>query len=89
LLRWHIQDPVSEKEILRNQVIYTYQENRNPFIDKPELVEMIWGTSADYQLGNEASNTYYKSFISYNVRKDWEENFYLTIDIRANKELFM
>ncbi len=50
LLRWHIEDPVSEKEILRNQIIYGYQGNRNPFIDKPELVELIWGTSDDYQV---------------------------------------
>ncbi|MDY0139774.1 MAG: endonuclease [Candidatus Izemoplasmatales bacterium] len=45
LLKWHIQDPVSEKEVLRNQVIYSYQRNRNPFIDRPELVELIWGSS--------------------------------------------
>lgn len=50
LLRWNIEDPVSEKEILRNEVVYTYQGNRNPFIDKPELVELIWGTSDDYQM---------------------------------------
>ena len=44
LLRWHLEDPVSEWEILRNQTIYEYQGNRNPFIDIPELVEEIWGT---------------------------------------------
>ena len=53
LLKWHRQDPVSAKEILRNEVIYgnaTYnkgsykQNNRNPFIDFPELAEYIWGT---------------------------------------------
>ncbi len=49
LLRWHIQDPVDQKEIDRNIVIYGYQGNRNPFIDMPELVELIWGTSDDYQ----------------------------------------
>jgi len=43
LIRWHLEDPVSEWEILRNQVIYEYQGNRNPFIDMPELVELIWG----------------------------------------------
>ena len=52
LLKWHRQDPVSAKEILRNEVIYgntTYnkgsykQNNRNPFIDNPSLVEYIWG----------------------------------------------
>lgn len=55
LLKWHRQDPVSEKELLRNEVIYgnpTYnksnykQGNRNPFIDYPELVEYIWGNKA-------------------------------------------
>ncbi len=48
LLRWHYEDPVSEAEVLRNQIIYQYQGNRNPFIDMPELVELIWGSPADY-----------------------------------------
>lgn len=48
LLKWHIEDPVSEKEILRNEVIYSYQGNRNPFIDLPDLVELIWGSPEDY-----------------------------------------
>lgn len=43
LLRWHIEDPVSEWEINRNQTIYEFQGNRNPFIDMPELVEEIFG----------------------------------------------
>ena len=44
LLQWHRDDPVSEKEIDRNQAIYdSIQHNRNPFIDYPELVEYIWG----------------------------------------------
>ena len=43
LLRWHKQDPVSQKEIDRNNVIYaSYQHNRNPFIDHPEYANMIW-----------------------------------------------
>lgn len=43
LLDWHRQDPVSQKEIDRNQAVYGIQHNRNPFIDYPELVEYIWG----------------------------------------------
>ena len=43
LLDWHRNDPVSEKEIDRNQGVYGEQNNRNPFIDYPELVEYIWG----------------------------------------------
>ena len=43
LLRWNDEDPVSQKEINRNNVIYTdYQHNRNPFIDHPEYARMIW-----------------------------------------------
>ena len=43
LLRWHEQDPVSQKEINRNNAIYSqYQHNRNPFIDHPEYAPMIW-----------------------------------------------
>ncbi len=48
LLRWHRQDPVSEKEIDRNNAVYSFQGNRNPFIDYPNMVEYIWGDSIDY-----------------------------------------
>lgn len=43
LLKWHRQDPVSKKETDRNNAVEKYQDNRNPFIDYPELVEYIWG----------------------------------------------
>ena len=42
-LKWHRQDPVSQKEINRNNAVYKHQKNRNPFIDYPYLVEYIWG----------------------------------------------
>lgn len=43
LLEWHRVDPVSQKELDRNDEVYKIQNNRNPFIDYPELVEYIWG----------------------------------------------
>lgn len=45
LLEWHIQDPVDDFEMNRNNVIYLYQNNRNPFIDHPEFVEYIFDTN--------------------------------------------
>lgn len=42
-LKWHRQDPVSQKEMDRNNAVYVYQKNRNPFIDYPDLAEYIWG----------------------------------------------
>ena len=42
LLKWHHEDPVSQKEIDRNNAIYQIQGNRNPFIDHPEYVCLIW-----------------------------------------------
>lgn len=43
ILKWHHQDPVSQKEIDRNEEIYDIQHNRNPFIDHPEYADSIWG----------------------------------------------
>ncbi len=43
MLDWHREDPVSDKEKVRNDAVYEHQKNRNPFIDYPELVEHIWG----------------------------------------------
>lgn len=43
LMKWHRQDPVSQKELDRQEAIYAKQKNRNPFIDHPEMAEYIWG----------------------------------------------
>ncbi|MFN3753841.1 endonuclease [Flavobacterium sp.] len=43
LLTWNQQDPVSAKEIDRNNAIYARQNNRNPFIDNNNYVTQIWG----------------------------------------------
>jgi endonuclease I len=45
LISWHNADPVSAKEIERNNEVFGYQHNRNPFIDHPEFVGMIWGSA--------------------------------------------
>ena len=42
LLDWHNSDPVSQMELDRNQAAFEFQGNRNPYIDHPEFVEMIW-----------------------------------------------
>ena len=46
LMKWHRQDPISQKEIDRNNGIQETQGNRNPFIDYPYLAEYIWGEKA-------------------------------------------
>ncbi|WP_370001170.1 endonuclease [Winogradskyella sp.] len=45
LLDWHRNDPPDDFEMNRNNVVYNWQFNRNPFIDQPLLVEYIWGTN--------------------------------------------
>lgn len=46
LLDWHRNDPPDDFEMNRNNVVYTWQYNRNPFIDMPDLVEYFWGDQA-------------------------------------------
>lgn len=48
LIKWHYEDPVSDEEVYRNNVVYGYQKNRNPYIDHPEYV--------DYAYPNEFAN---------------------------------
>jgi len=45
LLQWHHNDPVSAKEVNRNNAVYSFQNNRNPFIDNPMYADCIWGTA--------------------------------------------
>lgn len=44
MLKWHLDDPVSLREIDRNNAIHDRQNNRNPYIDHPEYVCQIWPT---------------------------------------------
>lgn len=42
LLDWHHDDPVSQKEIDRNNAVYSYQDNRNPYVDNPIWADAVW-----------------------------------------------
>jgi len=44
LLKWSKQDPVSTKEVNRNNEVYKIQGNRNPYIDYPLMAEYVWGS---------------------------------------------
>ena len=61
LMKWHRQDPISQKEIDRNNGIQETQGNRNPFIDYPYLAEYIWGEKAGETLNLEDLITAYDS----------------------------
>jgi len=65
LLDWHVADPVSQKEIERNGTIYGIQDNRNPFIDRPEFAAAMYVTTgaddvpyASFRLSGNAPNPF-------------------------------
>jgi len=45
MLKWHNQDPVSQKEKRRNNGAYSFQSNRNPYIDSPQYVTKVWNSN--------------------------------------------
>ncbi|MCR5332543.1 MAG: endonuclease [Bacilli bacterium] len=53
--KWHAQDPVSQKEIDRNDAIESLQGNRNPYVDHPEWANTIFGSNYDASGSNEPS----------------------------------
>ena len=56
LMKWAVQDPVSQKEITRNNAVYDIQHNRNPFIDYPGLEQYIWGNMMDVDFQYDTSD---------------------------------
>lgn len=52
LLEWNRDDPVDAKEMRRNDIVYGYQGNRNPFIDHPEWAEFLFGSGVISGVGD-------------------------------------
>lgn len=73
LLAWHNQDPVSAREIARNNAIYARQNNRNPYIDHPEYVQAIWGPvpSSDTQAPTIPTNLTASAITTSSVTLNW------------------
>ncbi len=71
LLAWNAADPVSQKEIDRNNEIYTtYQHNRNPFIDHPEYVNAIWSNNP---VSINEPSAYPASYSAHNLHLQWAD----------------
>ncbi len=91
LLEWHYNDPVSDKETDRCNAIYNLQDNRNPFIDHPEYVSLIWdpGSGVDEIDLNQFLNIYltnHSQVLHLNQLKDKNESYNLNLyDISGKK----
>lgn len=73
LLRsWNLQDPVSQKELDRNNSIYSIQKNRNPFIDHPEWIDLIWNQSASSVIPQNPTNLKATKVSAYFVNLEWD-----------------
>lgn len=57
LLQWHRNDPPDDYEMNRNNVVYSWQFNRNPFIDQPGLVEYLWGNNIGQNWQNQLATS--------------------------------
>lgn len=94
LLQWHEDDPVDDFERNRNDVIYSYQGNRNPFIDHPNLVDYLWGDQEqmNWTLSSELQsknsnivypNPVYSGYI--NIKSDSNPNRIEIFDVHGKK----
>ncbi|WP_312749634.1 endonuclease [Epilithonimonas hominis] len=72
LLNWHQSDPVSQREIDRNNAVYNLQKNRNPFIDHPEWVNMIWVQTPDTVAPSAPSQLLLERNSAYFVNLNWQ-----------------
>ena len=74
LLNWHQQDPVSQREIDRNNAVYLLQKNRNPFIDRPDWVGAIWNQMPDTVAPTAPSSLVLERNSAYFVTLKWQAN---------------
>jgi endonuclease I len=71
LLTWHNQDPVSAREIARNNAIFAIQNNRNPYIDNPQYVQAIWNPTSDAQAPTAPANLVSTSKTTSSISLSW------------------
>ncbi|QDP86414.1 T9SS type A sorting domain-containing protein [Chryseobacterium sp. SNU WT5] len=74
LLKWHNEDPVSPKEIERNNNVFAVQKNRNPFIDHPEWVDLIWNQTASSSVPLAPLNLSSTQISSYFINLNWNDS---------------
>lgn len=93
LYSWHLSDPVSQKEIDRNNAVYALQGNRNPYVDNPTYVDQVFSCSralpvtlTDFIAQNNTENVLLKwnvtsetSFKQYEVERSTEGNNFVKI----------
>ena len=86
-LMWNAEDPVSPFEINRNNIIASYQGNRNPFIDNPFLATAIWnGPIADNPWGS--VNTDFDLIKKYNITVTQERTLLINSDQKLDLTLY-
>jgi endonuclease I len=75
MMQWHEQDPVSQKELDRNNDIYDFQNNRNPFVDHPEYAESIWGyDTIKAEPSNHVANFSTSAVTDSTIALTWNDN---------------
>lgn len=72
LISWHINDPVSQREIDRNNNGYQFQDNRNPLIDRPEFVTQIWNNFIDNEPPTKPQNLEAINITDNSLDLSWE-----------------
>jgi endonuclease I/chitodextrinase len=71
LLTWCAQDPVSQREIDRNNAIYVRQNNRNPYIDHPEYIQLVWNPTPDTEAPTAVTNLNITNFTDSTITLNW------------------
>ncbi len=73
MIKWHNLDPVSAKERARNNAAYTFQGNRNPYVDHPEYVDLVWNGTCPGLAALPVDIVYFTGKIDGNTLKlNWE-----------------
>ena len=72
ILQWHYADPVSQREIDRNNAAYDFQGNANPFISHPEWVSTIWDPTPDNESPTAPTNLYVSNETSTSFELFWD-----------------